>query len=52
MEKVDETTTEAKQFTKTIADIHALANKMDKAMDTMIKADESWFFGAILKLLK
>ncbi len=52
MEKVDETTTEAKQFTKTIADIHALANKMDKGMDTMIKADESWFFGAILKLLK
>ena len=52
MEKVDETTTEAKQFTKTIADIHALANKMDKGMDTMIKADESWFFSAILKLLK
>jgi DNA-binding transcriptional regulator GbsR (MarR family) len=52
MEKVDETTTEAKQFTKTIADIHALANKMDKGMETMIKADENWFFGAILKLLK
>jgi len=52
MEKVDETTTEAKQFTKTIADIHALANKMDKGMETMIKADENWFYGAILKLLK
>jgi DNA-binding transcriptional regulator GbsR (MarR family) len=52
MEKVDETTTEAKQFTKTIADIHALANKMDKGMETMIRADENWFFGAILKLLK
>jgi len=52
MEKVDETTTEAKQFTKTISDIHALANKMDKGMETMIKADENWFFGAILKLLK
>jgi len=52
MEKVDETTTEAKQFTKTVADIHALANKMDKGMETMIKADENWFFGAILKLLK
>ena len=52
MEKVDETTTEAKQFTKTIADIHALANKMDKGMETMIKADENWFFRAILKLLK
>ena len=52
MEKVDETTTEAKQFTKTITDIHALANKMDKGMETMIKADENWFYGAILKLLK
>ena len=52
MEKVEEITTEAKQFTKTIADIHALANKMDKGMETMIKADENWFFGAILKLLK
>ena len=52
MEKVDETTTEAKQFTKTITDIHALANKMDKGMETMIKADENWFYSAILKLLK
>ena len=52
MEKIDETTPEAKQFTKTITDIHALANKMDKGMETMIKADENWFYGAILKLLK
>jgi hypothetical protein len=52
MEKLDENTTEAKQFSKTIADIHTLANKMDKGMETMIKADENWFYGAILKLLK
>jgi DNA-binding transcriptional regulator GbsR (MarR family) len=52
MEKVDENTAEAKQFTKTIVDIHTLANKMDKGMETMIKADENWFYGAILKLLK
>jgi len=52
MEKIEETTPEAKQFTKTITDIHALANKMDKGMETMIKADENWFYGAILKLLK
>ena len=52
MEKIDETTPEAKQFTKTVTDIHALANKMDKGMETMIKADENWFYGAILKLLK
>ena len=52
MEKIDESTGEAKQFAKTIADIHSLANKMDKGMETMIKADENWFYGAILKLLK
>lgn len=52
IEKVDENTSEAKQFTKTVSDIHALANKMNKGMETMMKAEESWFFGAILKLLK
>jgi len=25
---------------------------MDKGMETMIKADENWFYSAILKLLK
>jgi DNA-binding transcriptional regulator GbsR (MarR family) len=52
LEKVDENTAEAKQFSKTIKDIHAFATKIDKSVETMIKADESWFFGAILKLLK
>lgn len=52
LEKMDENTAEAKQFTKTVADIHALANRMNKGMETMIRADESWFYGAILKLLK
>ena len=52
MEKVDENSTEARQFTKTISDIHGFASKMDKSMETMLKADENWFYGAILKLLK
>lgn len=52
MEKIDENTSEAKQFAKTISEIHSLANKMDKGMETMMKADENWFYGAILKLLK
>jgi hypothetical protein len=52
MEKVDENTTEAKQFVKTISDIHGFASKVDKSVETMIKAEENWFFGAILKLLK
>ena len=52
LEKVDENTAKARQFSKTIKDIHAFATKIDKSVETMIKADESWFFGAILKLLK
>jgi len=52
MEKIEENTSEAKQFTKVIYEIHTLANKMDKGMETMIKADENWFYSAILKLLK
>jgi len=52
MEKLEETTAEAKQFSKTITDIHAFAAKLDKSMETMLKADENWFYGAILKLLR
>lgn len=52
MEKIDENSAEAKQFVKTMTDIHRFAAKIDKSMETMIKADENWFFGAILKLLK
>lgn len=43
---------ESKAFTKTMKDIHGLASKMNTSLETMIKADENWFFGAILKLLK
>lgn len=52
MEKVEETSAEAKQFTKMIGGINGLASKMDKSVETMLKADENWFFGAILKLLR
>ena len=52
MERVDEKTSEAKAFVAVVKDTHALAGKVDKSLDAMIKADEHWFFGAILKLLK
>ncbi len=52
MEKVEENTAEARQFTRTVSEIHSFAGKIDKSMETMMKADENWFFGAILKLLK
>ncbi len=52
MQKIDENTAEAKHFTRVIGEIHELADKMDKSMETMIKADENWCYSAILKLLR
>ena len=52
METVTDDSTEAKQFVKTVKDIHEFAGKIDKSVETMLKADENWFFGAILKLLR
>lgn len=50
--KIEEQTAEAKQFVKTVQSIQGFAGKIDRSLDNMIKADENWFFGAILKLLK
>lgn len=52
LSKVEENTSEARQFVKTIGEIQGFATRIDKSVETMIRADESWFFGAILKLLK
>ena len=43
---------EAQHFVKTVGDIKKLGLQADKALDTMIKAEEHWFTGSILKLLK
>ena len=52
LEGVEDDSPEAEQFKKTVKDIHAFANKIDRSVETMLKADENWFFGAILKLLR
>ena len=39
-----------KAFTETIGNIKRIASNADKTIDTMIKADENWFFGNLLKL--
>ena len=52
LEKIDEKGSEAESFVKTVGDIHELASKIDRSVETMLKADENWFFGAILKLLR
>ncbi|MFD2284890.1 transcriptional regulator [Pedobacter petrophilus] len=39
-------------FKKSIADINKLANNVDKTLETMLKAEENWFWGSILKVFK
>lgn len=41
-----------KAFLEGINGIKRMANNADKTLDTMVKADENWFFGGILKLFK
>jgi DNA-binding transcriptional regulator GbsR (MarR family) len=35
-----------------VININKLAKNVDKTLETMLKADESWFWGAILKIFK
>ncbi|MFC0515046.1 GbsR/MarR family transcriptional regulator [Mucilaginibacter angelicae] len=39
-------------FKTTVTDINKLANNVNKTLDTMLKAEENWFFGSILKVFK
>ena len=48
----DDQDPEFKTFKKSIADINKLANNADKTIETMLKAEESWFWGSILKVFK
>ena len=41
-----------KAFLDGINGIKRMANNADKTLETMVKAEENWFFGGILKLLK
>lgn len=43
---------DAKQFISTINDIQRFANQATKAVDGMVKMDEHWFTGTLLKLFK
>ncbi|MEI7977496.1 MAG: transcriptional regulator [Bacteroidota bacterium] len=42
---------EVKAFTETVNNLSDFVGKMDKSVDMMLKADESWFFGTILKMI-
>ena len=48
----DDQDPEFKTFKKSIADINKLANNADKTIETMLKAEESWFWSSILKVFK
>ncbi|MCZ4224323.1 GbsR/MarR family transcriptional regulator [Pedobacter rhodius] len=48
----DEKDIEFKTFQKSVADINKLAKNADKTIETMLKAEESWFWGSILKVFK
>jgi DNA-binding transcriptional regulator GbsR (MarR family) len=41
-----------KAFVDTITGIKKLGRQADKTLDTMIKAEESWFVGALMKIFK
>jgi len=48
----DEKDPEFKTFKKSVNDINKLAGNVDKTLETMLKAEESWFWGSVLKVFK
>lgn len=43
---------EAKEFKKVVKDLRHFAEKSDGLLETFIRAEESWFWSSILKLMK
>jgi len=43
---------EYKAFVEPIQDIQKIASRADNTLETLTKADENWFFGTLLKLIK
>lgn len=43
---------EAKAFRDTIGNIHKFVGQADKSLDTLTRADENWFWGSLIKLIK
>ncbi|WP_183577483.1 GbsR/MarR family transcriptional regulator [Mucilaginibacter sp. X5P1] len=41
-----------KTFKTSVANINKLANNVNKTLETMLKAEENWFFGTVMKILK
>ena len=43
---------EVKAFSETITNIKKFAGQAEKTLDTIIKAEENWFWGSFLKMFK
>jgi hypothetical protein len=43
---------DVKAFTDTIGNIQKFAAQAEKTLDTVIKAEENWFWGNFMKLFK
>ena len=41
-----------KSFVETVSNIKKLGKQADKTLDTMIKADENWFIGNLIRIFK
>jgi DNA-binding transcriptional regulator GbsR (MarR family) len=39
-------------FNKSVTDINKMAKNVDRTLETMLKAEENWFFGSIFKMFK
>jgi DNA-binding transcriptional regulator GbsR (MarR family) len=54
LEKVegDKKDKQVKSFVDVVSGIKKLGNQADKTLDTMIKAEESWFVGNLIKIFK
>ena len=50
--KGDEKDPEYKTFKTSVHDINKLAKNVDRTLTTMVKAEESWFWGSIFKMFK
>ncbi|HTB31864.1 MAG TPA: MarR family transcriptional regulator [Bacteroidia bacterium] len=47
----DNKNAEVKEFIKMMTQLSSFVNKMDKTVETMMKAEENWFFGTLFKIM-
>ena len=50
--KGDEKSADYKTFKTSVIDINKLAKNVNKTLETMLKAEENWFWGSIFKIFK